>query len=368
MRNAIGAMALAAAVVVVALVARYGYVSADAPKDAALAAPSFAAVALAGLLGPAAALHLFWSTSRLGKLFGALLAVLACAALIATIGNSLGAIAKHAERVKVAEVRNGDEAVLARILAERAALHFTPATDAAVAAAREAMLAADATRRTECDGRGKHCEEAAADLATKRDAFAALLKDKAATGRADKLDAEAASVRARLNAPPPPPPEKPKASPLEAFVKWPDAGAVTQNRIAAVAGGELLIALLLLAWVWRRVRPSTTEAIHEAIRGLPKGGRVADRPSKREPAASGDLAIFVQDCMRRAGGESVELRALYSRFLEWCDAQQLVPLPPKKFSEAFVKRCAEADIDVRCEGAEVVFLDVKLAPAEYWHR
>jgi hypothetical protein len=308
--------------------------------------------------------------SRLGKLFSALLAVLACAALLATVGNSLGAIAKHAERVKAAEVRNGDEAALARILAERAALHLTPTTATAIAAAREAMLAADATRRAECDGRGKHCEEAAADLATKRDAFAALLKDKAATERADKLDAKAASVRARLNAPPP---EMPKTPPFAAFVKWPDAAAVTQKRIAAVAGGELLIVLLLLSWVWRRVQPSTTEAIHEAIRGLPKagcqtaGGRIADRPSKREPAASGDLAIFVQDCMRRAGGESVELRALYSRFLEWCDAQQLVPLPPRKFSEVFVRRCAEADIEVRCEGAKVVFLDVKLAPAEYSH-
>jgi len=72
--------------------------------------------------------------------------------------------------------------------------------------------------------------------------------------------------------------------------------------------------------------------------------------------------------MRRAGGENVELRTLYSRFLEWCDAQQLVPLPPKKFSEAFVARCAEADIDVRCEGANVLFLDVKLTPIDYWHR
>jgi hypothetical protein len=42
-------------------------------------------------------------------------------------------------------------------------------------------------------------------------------------------------------------------------------------------------------------------------------------------------------------------------------------LPPKKFSEAFVARCAEAQIDVRCEGQKVLFLDVRLAPTEYWH-
>jgi hypothetical protein len=71
--------------------------------------------------------------------------------------------------------------------------------------------------------------------------------------------------------------------------------------------------------------------------------------------------------MRRAGGETVELRTLYSRFLEWCDAQQLAPLPPKKFSQAFVARCAEAQIDVRCEGQKVLFLDVRLAPSEHWH-
>ena len=376
MRNAMGAIGLAAAAVVVALVARYGYVTGDTFGDAALTAFSFAAIAIVGLIGPAAALRLFWSSLRAAKLFGVLVAMLACAALLATLGNSLGAVAKHAERVKVAEVRSGDEAALAQITAERATMHFTPTTDAAVASAREAMMAADTARRAECDGgRGKHCEEVAADLGTKRDAFAAVLKDRAATQQADRLDAEAASVRARLNAKPAAHVEEPKAAPLGLLIKLPDAGAVTERRIAAIVTGELLIVLMLVAWVWRRWRPSTTEAIHQAVRGIPitaanREAAAGDRgrTSKREPAASGDVAIFVQDCMRRAGGENVELRTLYSRFLEWCDAQQLVPLPPKKFSEAFVARCAEADIDVRCEGANVLFLDVKLTPIDYWHR
>ncbi len=367
MRNAIGAFGLAAGAIVVALLARYGYLTGATPKDGALTALSLAAIALGGLVGPAVALRLFWSPLRSAKLLGVLVAMLAFAALLATLGNSLGAIANQAERTQVNEARRGDEAALARIAAERAALRFTPATDAAVASARDALLAADAARRAECDGgRGKHCEELAADVTAKREAFAALFKDRAATERADKLDAEAAGVRARLEAPPAVPAASPQAGSFEFIVRLPDVDTVTRQHLAVVATIELLIVFSLITWEWRRLRPSTTEVIQQAIRSMPE--RTPARMAKREPAASGDVAIFVQDCMTRAGGETVELRALYSRFIDWCDAQQLVPLPPKKFSQAFVARCAEAQIDVRCEGANVLFLDVRLTPVDRWHR
>jgi hypothetical protein len=363
MRNAMGALVLAAAAIVVALLGRFGYLGGEAFGDGALKAISYAAIAFVGLIGPALALNLFYSSRRF---LGALVAVLAGAAFLATIANSLSALGHHVERVQVADARRDDEAAVAKLEAERAALHYAPVTDAETAAARDAMLAADAARRAECDGRGRRCEELVAELAVKRDAFAALLKDRAATQQAERLEAEAAAFKAKLQAKPVVPAEKPKAPPLELLVKLPGAETVTQRSLAAVAGSELLIALALLVWEWRRLRPRTTDVIHEALRAMPASGKAASH-GKREPAATGDLAIFVQDCMRRAGGENVELRALYSRFLEWCDAQQLAPLPPKKFSEAFVARCAQAQIDVRCEGQKVLFLDVRLAPIERWH-
>jgi hypothetical protein len=364
MRNALGALILGAAALVAVLLGRFGYLSGEALGDGALKAISFAAIAILGLVGPAVALRLFYSSRRF---LGTLVAILGCAALAATVSNSLGAIDNHVERVQVADARRDDEAALGQLEAERAALHFTPVTDAAATAARDAMLEADTARRAECDGRGRRCEELVAALAVKRDAFAALLKDRAATQQAERLDAEVAGMREKLEAKPAPAPaEKPETKPIEFLVRIPDAEAVTRQQLLTVIAVELLIALALVAWEWRRLRPRTTDVIHEALRAMPASGKAASH-AKREPAATGDLAIFVQDCMRRAGGENVELRALYSRFLEWCDAQQLTPLPPKKFSEAFVARCAEAQIDVRCEGQKVLFLDVRLAPAEYWH-
>jgi hypothetical protein len=364
MRTALGALILAAAAIVAALLGRFGYLSGEAFGDGALKAISYAAIAALGLIGPALALNLFYSSHRF---LVALVAILGCAALLATIGNSLGAIGHHVERVQVADARRDDEAAIARLEAERAALHFAPTTDTEATAARDAMLEADTARRAECDSRGRRCEELVAALAVKRDAYAALLKDRAATQQAERLDAEVADLRAKLEAKPAPAPaERPKTPPLEFLIKLPDTETVTQQNLAAVAGTELLIALALVIWEWRRLRPRTTDVIHDALRAMPASERTVSH-AKREPAASGDLAIFVHDCMRRAGGENVELRALYSRFLEWCDAQQLAPLPPKKFSEAFVARCAEAQIDVRCEGQKVLFLDVRLAPTEHWH-
>ncbi len=364
MRNAMGVVGLAAGAIVVALIVHYGYVTSAAPKDGALTALTLAAIAVAGLLGPAVALRLWASSSRLAKIGPPLLGVLALAALLATFGNSLGAVASYAERARLAEARRSDEAALASLSAERAALHFAATTDAAVAAARTALVAADAARRSECTGgRGRHCEELAADLIAKRDAYAAIIKERATTERADKLDREAATIRARLDAAPAKP-TQPRASAFDLIFKLSAADPVAQRKAAALAAVELLIVLSLFAWEWMRLRPSTTKVIHEAIRGIP----VSKKAARREPAASGDLAIFVQDCMRRSGGDTVELRMLYTRFLEWCDERQLSPLPPKRFSEACVARCAEAQIDVRCEGSNVIFLDVSLAPADLSHR
>jgi len=360
-RNALGALGLAAGAIVVGLLAHNSYITAATPMDGALSALFVAATAVAGIAGPAVALRLALSSLRFAKLWGALASALAAAALLATLGNSLGAIASHAERVHVAEARRNDEAALARVTAEHAALQFNPTSKAAVAEAREAMLAAETKRIEECGGRGAHCQEFAAAVAAKRDAFAAVLKDRAAAERAETLDAEAAGIQARLNAAPAVR-VQPQPAVVEQIFRAPEAGSVARPYVTKVAAIGLLIAFFLVGWVLLGARPSKTEVIHEAIRTVPVV------TTKREPAGSGDLAIFVQDCMRPAGGETVELRMLYSRFLEWCDAQQLSPLPPKRFSEAFIKRCEEAHIDVRCEGTNVLCLDVRLAPVELWHR
>ena len=108
-------------------------------------------------------------------------------------------------------------------------------------------------------------------------------------------------------------------------------------------------------------KTSKAAAIRQAISDVPI------RPTKREPADEGDLAKFVHECISPARGESVELRALYLRFLDWCDEQRLSALPPRAFAQAVVRRCAQEQIEVRHHGSDVVCLDVKVAPAHLLH-
>ena len=108
--------------------------------------------------------------------------------------NSLGAIAARgdstlAEREKAVGTRKEDQAELTRLAAERAAMTFTPATAEAVSAAREAVKAAERTRKAECgEGdpkqRGKYCRDREIDEATARTALTASVGNKAATDRA----------------------------------------------------------------------------------------------------------------------------------------------------------------------------------------
>ncbi len=361
-RNAMGAFGLATGAIVVALVARYGYLTSLTPIDRLITALLFSIIAVAALAGPAVAVRFYRSPAGKAKLWGPIAGIVAIAALLANLNNSLGVIGGFAEQARAHAARTNDQDELQRVTTERAALDFAVTTEAVVATARDALLAADAARRTECDeGRGNRCQEFAADVAAKRDAFAALLKHRAATERAEKLDAEAAGIRARLDAAPTARAVGSRAALAQIF-RLPDAGSVTWQLVAVAATVELLIAFSLVGWELLRKGPGTTEGVRRPLGKAPVG------PTKREPAGSGHLAVFVHDCMRPAVGESVELRTLYSRFLEWCDEQHLSPLPPAKFSQAFITRCEKAQIDVRCEGANVLCLDVKLAPVELWDR
>jgi hypothetical protein len=75
---------------------------------------------------------------------------------------------------------------------------FSPATADTVIAAREGVAAAERTRVAECAKRGPNCRARETDEGAARTALAKAVSDKAATDRAEKLDADAAVVRARL--------------------------------------------------------------------------------------------------------------------------------------------------------------------------
>jgi hypothetical protein len=376
LRALIGLIGLVATAGMTALAARYGYVTGATLFDRTAAALSFSIIALTGLLGPAVAWRLCLS-SRL-KPLGVLLGIISAAALVtnvthlaATVGEvaTIGAnVLPHAlvpASPLAVSAPDNDEAELQRITAGRAALYFNPTSEDAVAAARAAYMEADAAHRTDCSERqNPKCEALAADLASKQAAFLAAARDRIATVEAEKLDAEATSLRGRPGSGP----SSPAAQQSQgATVRQPapmlePSPPVTASptQIAIATAGQLAIAFSLILW-GVSVRQSRAAAINQAIADIPI------RAPKREAAGDSDLTLFVRDCISPAGGGSVKFRDLYLRFLDWCDEQQLSALPPQKFSQAFVKRCAEGQIEVRCEGADVVCLDVKLVPAHLLH-
>jgi hypothetical protein len=178
----------------------YGFLSSAGPYGVVKGAGLFG-VAFVGCHGPAwvskAKQRLGWS----GALFAAMAtAICLSATLWGGLGsNATGAATLNAERVKINEATRTDRAELARLMSERGALIFVPATDESVQAARDAVTSAENIRKAECEDRGSRCRQREADEQTKREALATVLANRAQTEKAAKLDADVATVRARLD-------------------------------------------------------------------------------------------------------------------------------------------------------------------------
>jgi hypothetical protein len=149
MRVLFGCLAVLLGVVSISLAARYGYKGADTAVDGVIGAVVFGAIALCAFIFDAAAVRLWFMHHRIGSI--AIGGISACA-LVVTFTNSLGAIAGRADITQAERARAKDDvaanrAELARIGRERARMDFVPATDDTVAAARDAVAAAEAHSR-----------------------------------------------------------------------------------------------------------------------------------------------------------------------------------------------------------------------------
>src|SRR5215468_394957 len=174
-------------------------------RPAMTSAVVFGLIALCACLFDAAAVRLWFMRHQAGSV---MIGLIAAAALIVTFTNSLGAIAgradsTQAERIRAKADQADDRAELARITREREGLSYTPTTDDAVSAAREAVITAERIRVSECGNgdprqRGPNCRQRETEEQGKRDALASILASKALTERAAQLDADAERVRAKL--------------------------------------------------------------------------------------------------------------------------------------------------------------------------
>jgi hypothetical protein len=247
MRTLFGCLAALLCIVSVALAARYGYKGADTEVDGVISAVVFGLIALCACLFDAAAVRLWFMGHSVGA---GSIGVIAAAALVVTFTNSLGAIASRsditqAERSRTKADEADSRAELARITRERDGLAFTPTTDDAVKAARDAVATAERIRLAECGNgdphqRGPNCRQRETEEQGKRDGLASVLTNKALTERAAQLGADAARVRAKLDKTP----KVQNANPLGAVLEQmmgATAAALTAWQQAIVAGVSHLV-------------------------------------------------------------------------------------------------------------------------------
>ena len=315
MRTLFGCLAALLCVVSVALAARYGHKGADTEIDGVISAIVFGLIAVCACLFDAAAVRLWFMGHRIGA---ATIGVIAAAALVVTFTNSLGAIAgrsdsTQAERNRTKADEADSRAELARITRERDGLAFTPATDDAVKAARDAVTTAERIRLAECGNgdqrqRGPNCRQRETEEQANRNSLASVLTNKALTERAAQLDADAARVRAKLAKAPKVQNANPLGAVLEQMIGA-TAAALTAWQQAIVAGVfELcLVGVMVIYELLGHVK----QPPQQRIEGVQSQKTPDDRRSGQGAAATGDQALNVtrtpQDCRSQGEWQRQEL-------------------------------------------------------------
>lgn len=377
MRSALGIFGLAAGAIVIALVGRYGYVTSDTMLDGAITAFFFGVIAVGGIGGPAAAVHLCRTAAGWAKLWGLLAGLIAIVALGANLSNSLGAIAGRAdktiaERANVKETAKDTRDEIKRLVALRTELPtFTPASADDVEAARHAVKAAEKATGAECgDGsnskqRGPKCREKEAEETTKRDGLAAALTNKGLTDTATKLDADAAALRQKLGGLPAVSAVNPIAETLARVFHLETDEAATWQQLATVVVVELLIAFSLIAWelLAKGAPPAVVPASEGANSQLPETEPASTTDRHANTKSVDSVGRFMLACLSRAAGEQTNLSAIYTRYMRWCSEQSpaIDGRSAGEFANEFAARCDRLGIRTRREKRSVWCLDVKLA-------
>ena len=371
MRNAFGIMGLLCGAIVVALVARYGYKTTDDPADALIVAFLYAVIATFGLAGHAFAVYL-WRHSKLASLAAGLIAV---ASLGLNLSNSLGAIAGRQdtakqERISTNRQIRAAEAELKRLTTLRDGMPvFVTTDDDAAKAAKRAADAATKSREAECDGRGRYCRQREDAEKEANNKLTKVAEAKAATDRANKLEADAKVQRDLLAKLGPIVKVEVQGSALAGLFRLPDEEAgflATAQQFGTAAIVELIILICLIGWEVSRPKkhpessvlpmPAPTRARAPQIPSPPQPRLVATNPS----TPFGSVKRILTDNLESASSTKVELADAAGRYRAVCRAQGRKPVTPEEFAEAVVQFCKEIGIRRRTMSGKVYLLDVQL--------
>lgn len=334
------ALAWLFAAISVSLAARYGYKGADTITDGVISAVTFGAVAAAGGALQALAVHVgAHMRHRSWAIFwGIAIGLVGASAMVATVSNSLGAIAgrgdqTQAERLKASDTTKDDRAELGRLATERGKLPtFRP-----IGAVKADIEAARAGRAYKLSN---GCEPAEITSKTTReacDAYRKLEGEMATAEAAARVDNEIVILRARLDKAPAVRSTDPQAATLARLF------GVTQDDAAAWHYLFLAIVLELCVAGSMIGVELTKDARAVKVDQEPKINPVVAAKSivvpikKGRPA--GDVAKFAVACLRPAAGASIAIPDQYPRYQAWCEQQGFRAVGANKFEEQFAALC-----------------------------
>ena len=377
MRNLVGGFGLTCGLIVIGLVGRYGYRSTDVEVDAWIVAFLFGAIAAGGLFGHAVAVRL-WEHSKPAAIgVGAVSAM----ALLLNLSNSLGAIAGRAETAtmdRIAKNRaiRASETELKRLMALRdAAPFFKPTDAAALAAAQRSADAATKARAAECEKRGLRCRDREAGERTANAELALVAEAKAATDRANQLEADADRERRELAALGPAVTVNVQGSAITKLFRLPDgeadfAATAQQFGIAAVV--ELLIMMALIAWeVMRRADAPefSIEPIQPAMETnssvTPKAPQPMKLKRKCTEPPTGQVMRIMTEVLEPAPGKSVCLESGYRRYATICQTKGLEPVEPNTYLDAMVEFCRTVGLTTKAKKGRLHLVNVQLAEGDH---
>jgi len=337
MRTIVGLFGAVCGVIVIALVARYGYKTADSEIDGLISGFLFATIAAGGLGGHAVAVRIW----RRNWAWALVVGVIAGLALTVNLSNSLGAIAgrgdeRTAERSRSVQSVKDDRAELARIIRERETMPaFQAMTLEAVQFARDAVAAAERTVKAECDKRGARCRERESEEQARRTELATVVAQRSATERAARLDAAIAAVRDRLAKARPVENVNPQATALVQLFRLPDveaASALYYQNLALAIVVELLIAGSFIAFELMRepaglVATPATEAA-DISRHVDKRRTMAEIGK----GVDGRVVEWIVDrCEPSDDPTGLAVAALYGDYALWCKGKGLQVLTLERF-------------------------------------
>jgi hypothetical protein len=396
MRTFARAFGVLCGAVVVAIAARYGFKTSDNDFDGYIWAFTYGAVTTGGLFGHAVALRVW----RHDKWIGLAAGVISALALVISLSNSLGAMAgrgneQQATRIQVAETVRDLRRGLESAASERRGLRFDPADEAAVNAAKVKADAAIAAKEAECKWRGERCRGKETAEAAALAAFETATRNKAATDRAAKLDADIAAFREKIEKAGPVLEANSQGNALARLFNLPETKAATlstyQNLAMALVIELLIVMSMMVSEVLehhetnavsgRRIEPEAVTAA-EALRAPEKATEAApvvealsyDEEPKAFPAPPrprlissqaspvGSVPVILAEIMEPGRGK-VGLLELFSAYADTCREKGNEPVSASEFSHTVGALCERLGIQIEDDDDGVFLMGVKLKGA-----